>query len=61
MNHPFKKVIGARVMCPFPDADQATPGGIIIPETAQDVKGKQRMEVALSGIEGINKGAMVEG
>ena len=34
-------------------------GGIIIPDTAQDIKGKQRMEVALSNIEGISPGDIV--
>lgn len=57
--HPFKKVIGRRVMCVFPKADEITAGGIIIPESQQDVKGKQRMEVALSGIEDIQSGDVV--
>lgn len=52
----FKKVMGKRVMCAYPEVKDKTAGGIIIPENAIDIKGKQRMKVTLSGIDGINPG-----
>lgn len=46
-------------MCAYPETKDVSPGGIIIPESAIDIKGKQRMDVTLSGIEGINPGDTV--
>lgn len=57
--NPFKKVIGKRVMCAYPEGATKTPGGVVIPDSAVDIKGKQRMEVTLSGIEGIEPGDQV--
>jgi chaperonin GroES len=63
MKHPFKQVIGRRVMCPYPwkapSSEHKSEGGLIIPAGATEKDKPSQMKVALSGIETINLGDTV--